>query len=82
MKGFIAATPFFFVYGIKVVIPMEFKVPTLQSELSEGMDHEKMLRQKLLLVEERCDIVAIHLKAYHQRLKQYFKARVKERNFK
>lgn len=81
MKGSISATPFSLTYGMEAIIPTEFKVLTLQRELSKGMDHEKMLRWEVLLGNESCDITTICLEACHQRLKQYFKNKAKEKRF-
>lgn len=68
-------------YGTKAMTPIEFFVPIARTQALDRMDQERVLRQQLLLAEEKKDVALVNLEAYHQRIRKYFSSKVKYRQF-
>lgn len=49
----------------EIVIPTEFIVPTTRTEALDKTDQEQVLREQLLLAEEKRDVALISLKSHH-----------------
>ena len=69
------ATPFSFVFGIRVTLPIEFEVEALRVEVSSRLPVKQSLRNRLPYLEEldeRCRVAAQHIEAIQRRRKIVF----------
>ncbi|XP_052197300.1 uncharacterized protein LOC127804473 [Diospyros lotus] len=78
-------TPFNFVYGTEVLIPVEIscKSPRLDAfDESGSSNNSDALKENLDLIKEQRDRAAVRIAAYHKRVAHYYNSRVKSRPLK
>ena len=66
-------------YGVKAVIPLETRFPTLRMSSFTSSNNDGLLRKSLDLVEERRKNVMVQLAYYQHKHKQGYDANVKLR---
>ena len=66
-------------YGVKVVIPLKTRFPTLRMSSFTSSNNDGLLRKSLDLVEERRKNVMVQLAYYQHKHKQGYDANVKLR---
>jgi len=66
-------------YGLKAVIPLESKFPTLRTDQFNVEEKHNSLLHSLDLAEERREVVMVKLAYYQQKLKQPYNKGVKTR---
>ena len=66
-------------YGVKSVIPLEIRFPTLRTSLFTPESNDSLLEKSLDLVEEQRENAMIQLAYYQQKLKQGYNSSVKLR---
>lgn len=77
-------TPFFLVYGVDVVLPIEVKIPTLWVSLKGHIiddDYRICRLQELELPDEHRQVAFDYLKAYKKQMSKRFNKKVKPRDF-
>jgi hypothetical protein len=78
-------TPFKLVYGLEVVVPMEYLVPVLRIAALTGMDDNGVVQDRLaqlLELEEDRFIVGFHQQVQKEREKAYHDKHIKRKTFK
>ena len=84
-KNLTGHTPFKLAYGQKVVIPMEYIVPSLRVVALIDMDDEDTVNKRLLHsigLEEDCFIVGFHQEVQKEREKAWHDRHIKNKSFK
>ena len=77
--------PFKLVYGLEVVVPMEYLVPRLRIAAFTGMDDTCVFRERLtqlVELEEDSFIVGFHQQVQKKREKAYHDRHIKKKAFK
>ncbi|XP_075082904.1 uncharacterized protein LOC142166925 [Nicotiana tabacum] len=71
--------PYYLVYGIEAVIPVEVREPSLRYSYESGTSNDESRRQELDEVDERRDMAYIRVVAQKQQEERYYnkKARVR-----
>ncbi|XP_073109536.1 uncharacterized protein [Elaeis guineensis] len=75
-------TPFNLAFGNKVVILLEFGLPSPKVEQYNEDTNSVWLRANLDLIEESRECVAVRMVAYHQWVARYYNFRVKLKEFR
>lgn len=75
-------TPFSLTYGSEAVIPAEIGIPSAGCNAVGNNDNDRLLRQNLDLLEERCEIAAINEAKYKQKLEAEYNRKAKVCEFK
>jgi hypothetical protein len=74
-------SPFSLTYGCEAVLPVEAMVQTERITRGDDPDNEELMTDSLDLIEEKRDVSAAHLAAYHQTIKKAFDKKVRPRSF-
>ena len=72
-------TPFSRTYGVKAVIPLETRFPTLRTSSFTPSSNDGLLEKSLDLIEERRENAMVRLAYYLHNLKQEYDTNVKLR---
>jgi hypothetical protein len=78
-------TPFKLVYGLEVVVPMEYLVPSLRINSFTDMDDTSAIRERLsqlVELEEDRFVVGFHQQVQKEREKAYHERHIKKKSFK
>jgi hypothetical protein len=78
-------TPFKLVYGLEVVVPMEYLVPSLRIASFTDMDDTGAVRERLaqlVELEEEIFIIGFHQQIQKEREKAYHDRHIKKKTFK
>ena len=79
---FIGATPYFIVYGMETVLPVEIEMGSLRVTLEQQISEAEWVHSwldQLSLLDERRLRAADHIQAYQRKMARSFKKRVKPR---
>ncbi|XP_077237293.1 uncharacterized protein LOC143878964 [Tasmannia lanceolata] len=79
------ATPYSLTYGMKAVLPIELKIPTLrilmESDLSES-EWARIHHQELCMMDEKMLKAAYHVQGYQRRLERAFNKKIRIRELR
>ena len=79
------ATPFSFVYGMEVVLPIEVEIPSLRVIMETKLSEAEWIQNRfdqLNLIEEKRMAALYHGQLYQKRMKKAFDKKVKPREFR
>ena len=71
--------PFSMTYGVKAVIPLETRFPTLKTSSFTPSNNDELLGKSLDLIEEQRENTTVQLAYYQHKLEQRYDANVKLR---
>ena len=73
-------SPFALTYGMKAIVPKEIGMLTLRNDTPEQSYIESIIKD-LDMADELCEVVAVRITSYHDRLANLYNKRVKPRMF-
>ena len=80
----IGVTPYFLVYGVEAVLPLEREIPSLRMAIQEGLtteDNARLRLQELEALDEKRLEAQQALECYQARMSKAFEKQVRPRSF-
>jgi hypothetical protein len=74
-------SPFFLVYGVEAILPMDLEYGSLRTKAYDDQSNQANQEDSLDQLEEAQDIALLHSARYQQSLRRYHARRVRPRDF-